>query len=51
MTVSKVETMSLRELAAATQKVVNQERTGQMSKLSRHMLSISYLPQSVGNRF
>ena len=51
--VSKVETMSLRELAAATQEVVNQERSGQMSNpFLRHMLSISeYLPQSVGNRF
>ncbi|MEC8276492.1 MAG: 2-oxo acid dehydrogenase subunit E2 [Myxococcota bacterium] len=51
--VSKVETMSLRELAAATQKVVKQERSGQMSNpFLRHMLSISeYLPQSVGNRF
>ena len=51
--VSKVETMSLRELAAATQKVVKQERSGQMSNpFLRHMLGISeYLPQSVGNRF
>ena len=51
--VSKVEQMSLRELAAATQKVVNQERSGQMSNpFLRTMLNISeYLPQSVGNRF
>ena len=51
--VAKVETMSLRELAAATQKVVKQERSGQMSNpFLRYMLNISeYLPQSVGNRF
>lgn len=51
--VSKVERMTLRELAAATQKVVKQERSGQMSNpFLRYMLNISeYLPQSVGNRF
>lgn len=50
--VSKVETLSLRELATATQKVVEQERSGQMSNpFLKNMLTLSeFLPQSVGNR-